>query len=79
MVVTHNGLLVNSIYDVQESVVFSGSIAIIDMDGAVIQIPKGEFEKMINKYYDLINKRNTVIQHQEAQVAHPTSSTGVFA
>jgi len=74
MVVTHNGLLVNGIYDVQDSVVFSGSIAIIDMDGAVIQIPKVEFEKMITKYYDLINKHNTIIHHEA-----PISPNDVFA
>jgi hypothetical protein len=50
MIVNSNGVLINGISDVQESTVFSGSIAIFDTDGACIQIPATELDALMTKY-----------------------------
>ena len=53
MVINNNGVLINGIKDVQKSTVFTGSIAITDIDGSVIQIPQTEMEKLLNQYIKL--------------------------
>jgi hypothetical protein len=59
MRITNQGVLLDEVYDVQESLAFSGSVAIIDMQGACIQIPDHEMEKIVTKYSLLKSRRMT--------------------
>lgn len=56
MRVTNQGVLLDEVYDVQESAIFSGSYAIIDSTGACIQIPANQLEKILIRYQTLKNQ-----------------------
>jgi hypothetical protein len=53
MQITSNGVLLNGIAAVSPSSVFSGSVAIQDIDGTFIHVPKTEMTKLINLYNTL--------------------------
>jgi len=60
MVVNKNGNIINDVTGVAFSMAYQGYVAILDSDGAIIQINKND----IYKIYDFIVKqKNVEVQH----------------
>ena len=63
MHITQNGVKIAGIRDVQQSTVFTDSVAILDTDNVWIHMSVNEFDKMVILYNSKVKYPNTRLPH----------------
>jgi len=60
MIVNKNGTIINNVINIASSITYEGYIAILDADGAIIQINRNDIYKI---YEFIIKQQNVNVQH----------------